>query len=99
MDGPLGLAGQRCMASIFFVAGSPLTRQRREAALEVARSVIAADPLAITSGVTSPGDHVLIARTLAPLVESAMGLMQRLRTVWRSHFWQLPAVNPRIWAM
>ena len=29
MNGPLGLAGQRCMASLFFVSGSKLTRERR----------------------------------------------------------------------
>lgn len=99
MDGPLGLAGQRCMASIFFVTSSPLARQRREAALEIAREIIATDPLAATAGATSPNDHVLIVRVLAPLVEPAMGLMQRLRSAWRAHFWQLPAVNPRIWVM
>ena len=32
MDGPLGLAGQRCVATLFFVAGTPLERARREAA-------------------------------------------------------------------
>ena len=31
MNGPLGLAGQRCMASLFFVSGSPMARGRREA--------------------------------------------------------------------
>ena len=40
MNGPLGLAGQRCLASIFFVAGSKLERERRARALELARQVI-----------------------------------------------------------
>ena len=45
MDGRLGLAGHRCMASLFFVTGTPLTRERRETALDSARAVIDADPL------------------------------------------------------
>lgn len=98
-DSPLGLAGQRCMASIFFVAGSALARQRRETALEIAREVIVAHPLAATAGATSPGDQVLVARVLAPLVEPAMDLMKQLRAAWRAHFWQLSAATPRIWAM
>ena len=99
LDSPLGLAGQRCLASIFFVAGSPLERHRRQAALDAAREVIDAHPLAATAGATSPNGQVVIVRVLAPLVEPAMDLMQRVRAAWRGHFWQLPAANPRIWAM
>ena len=54
MDSPLGLAGQRCMASIFFVAGSKLERNRRQQALDVAREVIEAHALRATAGATSP---------------------------------------------
>lgn len=99
MDGPLGLAGQRCMASIFFVTGSTLARHRREAALDIAREIIGAHPLAATAGATSLSGQVLIVRVLAPLVEPAMDLMKHVRAAWRAHFWQLPAVNPRIWVM
>jgi urease accessory protein len=99
LDSPLGLAGQHCLASIFFVAGSPLERYRRQAALDVARDVITAHPLAATAGATSPNAQVIIVRALAARVEPAMDLMQRLRAAWRGHFWQLPAANPRIWAM
>jgi len=99
LNSPLGLAGRRCLASIFFVAGSPVERNRRQAALDVAREVIDAHPLAATAGATSPNTQVIIVRALAPLVEPAMDLMKRIRAVWREHFWQLPAANPRIWAM
>lgn len=99
LESPLGLNGQRCMASIFFVAGSPLERNRRQAALDRAREVIDADALATTAGATSPNSRVIIVRALAPLVEPAMDLMKRVRAAWRRHFWQLPAENPRIWAM
>jgi urease accessory protein len=65
LDSPLGLAGQHCLASIFFVAGSPLERYRRQAALDVARDVITAHPLAATAGATSPNAQVIIVRALA----------------------------------
>lgn len=99
MDGPLGLAGQRCMATLFFVAGEPITRERREAALDVVRELIDAHALRATAGATSPHPQVLVVRVLAPLVEPAMGLLKNLRAAWRQQLWQLQAVPPRIWAM
>jgi len=40
LQSPIGLAGHRCIASIFFVAGSPIARARRDAALDAARALI-----------------------------------------------------------
>jgi urease accessory protein len=37
LQSPIGLAGHRCIASIFFVAGSPIARARRDAALDAGR--------------------------------------------------------------
>lgn len=99
LDSPLGLAGQRCMASLFFVAGSKLTRPRREQALDCTRAVIDAHPLCASAGATSPDGQVVVVRVLAPLVEPAMGLLKEIWQAWRGHFWQLPAALPRIWAM
>lgn len=99
LDSPLGLAGQRCMASLFFVAGSKLERQRREQALDCARAVIEAHPLRASAGATSPDGQVVVVRVLAPLVEPALGLLKEIWQAWRGHFWQLPAAAPRIWAM
>jgi urease accessory protein len=98
MEGPLGLAGQRCLASLFFVAGSPLERGRRQLALDLAREVIAAHALRPLAGATSPNGQVVVVRVLAPLVEAAMDLLRRVRGQWRQHFWKLPANNPRIWS-
>jgi urease accessory protein len=98
MDGPLGLAGQRCLASLFFVAGSALARERRQGALDAARDVIAAHALHPLAGATSPCAQVVVVRVLAPLVEPAMDLLRRIWTVWRAHFWQMSATPPRIWA-
>lgn len=99
LDGPLGLAGQRCLATLFFVAGTPLERQRREQALELTRALIEADPMGTTCGVTSPHAQVLVLRGLAPVVEPAMRLWQSVWAAWRQHFWDLPPERPRIWSM
>lgn len=99
MDGPLGLAGQRCLGTLFFVAGTAIARERREAALECVRELIDAHALRATAGATSPHPQVLVVRVLAPLVEPAMGLFKSLRAAWRQQLWQLEAVPPRIWAM
>ncbi|MFT3813965.1 MAG: urease accessory protein UreD [Acidovorax sp.] len=99
MDGALGLAGQRCMASLFFVAGSPIARARREAALDAARAIIDPHPLARWAGATHPNPQTVVVRALAPVVEPAMDLLKTLRAAWRTHFWQLPGTPPRIWSM
>lgn len=99
MDSPLGLAGQRCLASIFFVAGSKLERHRRQQALDVAREVIEAHALRATAGATSPDGQVVVVRVLAPLVEPAMDLLRQVWQAWRGHFWQQAPYLPRIWSM
>jgi urease accessory protein len=98
MDGPLGLAGQRCMATLFFVVGSPIDRTRREQALEVVRAVLASHALCATAGATSPHPQVLVLRVLAPLVEPALELLKQARAEWRQTLWEMVAVPPRVWA-
>ena len=98
MNGPLGLAGQRCLASIFFVAGSKLERGRRQRALDAARTVIDAHALRYTAGATSPDGQVIVVRVLAPMVEPAMDLLRQVWAAWRQHFWQQSASSPRIWS-
>ena len=98
MDSPLGLAGHRCMATLFFVAGSPLARSRRQEALDAARQVIESHPLMATAGATSPNGQVVVVRVLAPLVEPAMQLLRQVWQAWRGHFWQLGSALPRIWS-
>ncbi len=99
LDSPLGLAGYKCMASIFFLAGSKLDHQRRATALDIARQVIDSHSLHPTAGATSPDGQVVVVRVLAPLVEPAMDLLKQVWAAWRAHFWSLPATRPRIWAM
>jgi len=97
---PLGLAGQRCMASMFFAAGTALERNRRDAALDAARAVMDAHPtLTATAGATSPNAQMVVVRVLAPQVEPAMKLLKAVRVAWRQQMWALQGEAPRIWAM
>lgn len=99
LDGPLGLAGHRCLASLFFVTGTPIVRARREAALDAARALLEADALRDSAGVTSPQPGVIVLRVLAPLVEPAMQLLRQVWQAWRAELWQMRGAPPRIWAM
>ena len=99
LESPLGLAGHRCMASLFFVVGTPLERARRDTALDAARAVMDAHALKATAGATSPNGQVVVVRALAPQVEPAMQLLQQVRAAWRAALWQLCAEPPRIWSM
>ena len=98
MNSPLGMAGQRCMATLFFVAGSKQERKRRQAALDTAREIIDTHPLCSSAGATSPDGQVVLVRVLAPLVEPAMSLLKQVWRTWRSQLWQLTAGSPRIWS-
>ncbi|MBB1599707.1 urease accessory protein UreD [Variovorax sp. UMC13] len=99
LQSPIGLAGHRCIASLFFVAGTPIPRARREALLEIARTLADAHPLAASAGATGPHAEVVVLRVLAPVVEPAMQLLRQVWQAWRAALWQMPASAPRIWAM
>ncbi len=98
LNSPLGLAGHRCFATLFFVAGSKLDRQRRQDTLDAARGVIQTHPLCATAGATSPDGKVVLVRVLAPVVEPAMALLRGVWLAWRRELWQLDKGSPRIWA-
>lgn len=98
LNSPLGLAGHRCFATLFFMSGSKLKRQRRQDALDAARQVIQAHPLCVTAGATSPDGQVVLVRVLAPVVEPAMALLRSVWLAWRRQLWQLNATSPRIWS-
>lgn len=103
LDGPLGMAGHRCMASLFFLSGTPIARSRREALLELTRTLlpecggeVAGMPL--YAGVTSPQPQVVVLRALAPVVEPAVNLLRRVWLAWREELWQIKGSSPRIWS-
>ncbi len=99
LDSPLGLAGQRCLASLFFVSGTPIARARCEEMLDMARALADAHPLAASAGITSPHAEIVVLRVLAPVVEPAMHLLRQVWQAWRTALWQRPEGAPRIWSM
>ena len=99
MNGPTGLDGNRCMATLFFASGTPWSRADKEALLDMARATLKDHTLATTAGATSPNTRTLVLRVLAPTVEPAMQLLRAVRKQWRTHAWQLTGQDPRIWAM
>lgn len=99
MDGPLGLAGQRCMGSMILACGTALTRAEREQLLDATRAILDAHPQGQWCGITAPNEHMLVLRGLAPVVEPLMQLWQQVRVCWRQQHWGLPGTAPRIWNM
>jgi urease accessory protein len=99
MDGPLGLAGHRCLATLFLASGDAITRQRREQALDLANAVIAAQAPEVVAGASAQGARVVVVRALAAQVEPALALLKAVRAEWRKALWNLPATVPRSWAM
>jgi len=103
LDGPLGLAGHRCVATLFLVTGTPMDRTRLEQALDLARAVI--DGHALGRGgdglaaATAPNARVVVVRAVAPVVEPALALLRAVRAAWRTGLWRLPATAPRTWAL
>ena len=99
MDGPAGLDGMRCWATMYLVSGQAMGRADKAVALDAAREVIAAHTLAATAGATSPNAQTVVVRVMAPQVEGVMGLLRQVRLAWRSAVWNMAATSPRIWAM
>lgn len=99
MDGPLGLAGQRCMGSMILASGTALTRAERERLLDATRDILDTHPQGQWCGITAPNEHMLVLRGLAPVVEPLMQLWQQVRVCWRKEHWNMPATVPRIWNM
>lgn len=97
LDGPLGLAGHRCMATVFAACGTEWPRAQRDVLLEAARETIASSPIEATAGATAPGPQVVAVRILAPLVEPALQLAKAIRRAWRPLLWGLPPSEPRGW--
>lgn len=97
MDGPLGLAGQRCLATLVFAAGSAIGAERIEQALAHARDCLEASPLRLTAGATSPHPQVIVLRVLSPMTEPAIQLLKPVWAAWRQTMWGLPGTAPRLW--
>ena len=99
MDGPLGLAKNRCLATLVLASGLAFSRERRELALVLARACMRDIPAHVHAGVTSPHAKVVVLRTLSPLVEPAQHLMRHVWATWRKNLWHMGEQTPRIWSM
>jgi urease accessory protein len=97
LDSPLGLAGHRALATLWFAAGSPLAAARRDQLLDAAREQAQGHPLARFAGATAPHAEIVVLRVLAPRVEPAMALLQAVWARWRTLAWQLAPNVPRVW--
>ncbi|WP_322993340.1 urease accessory protein UreD [Limnohabitans sp.] len=99
MNSPLGLAGQRCMATLVFAAGSAIAQERSDRALACARELLEASELRLTAGATSPHQQVIVLRVLSPVTEPAFQLLRMVWAAWRHELWGLPGDVPRLWNM
>ena len=97
MNSPLGLAGQRCVATLVFAAGSNMADERVERALACARELIEASELRLTAGATSPHKQIIVLRVLSPVTEPAMQLLRQVWATWRREMWGLEGTAPRVW--
>jgi urease accessory protein len=97
MNSPLGLAGQRCMATLVFAAGSAIAAERSERALACARDLLEASELRLMAGATSPHQQVIVLRVLSPVTEPAMQLLRQVWAAWRHEMWAMPGAVPRLW--
>ena len=97
LDSPLGWAGHRVLATLWFASGVAIAADRRAALLDSARATIDADALKPDAGVTAVDEGVVVLRVLAPRVEPAMALLTKVWAAWRALAWQLEACAPRVW--
>lgn len=98
LNSPLGLAGQRVIATLWFAGGAPLDATRREGLVDGARSIVSGDALASSCGVTAAHPQTVVLRLLAARVEPAMRLLTAVWAAWRQAAWDLAACAPRVWS-
>lgn len=99
LDSPLGLAGHRVLATMWWAGGEAPAPARRQALLDSGREVLATSPLQRSAGVTAPQPGVVLLRLLADSVEPALQCLMAVRAAWRREAWGLAAEPPRIWRL
>ena len=99
LNSPLGMAGQKCLGTLVFAAGSAIEPGRAEHALEAAQEVLEAHALKGQAGLTCAHPQVIVLRVMSPLVEPTMDLLKQVWATWRHTLWALPSTPPRIWSV
>jgi urease accessory protein len=97
LDSPLGLAGRRVLATLWFAAGTGIERALAQALVDAARDAAQRHDGAVECGVTALHERVIVLRALADRVEPAMTLLQAAWAAWRPLAWGLAACPPRVW--
>jgi urease accessory protein len=97
LNSALGLAGQRCMATLVFACGAPIAQDRLAQGLEAARECLEAHDLRWQAGITAANPQVMVLRVLAPVTEPAVQLLKQVWVAWRQVMWQLGGTPPRLW--
>jgi urease accessory protein len=95
MDGPVGLNGYRCLATLVLASGTEVEPGLLALALDQAREVRAMQGTWL--GVTSPNPRVLVARVLSRQTEPAMAVLQEIWALWRVSQWGLMPQASRMW--
>ena len=99
LNSPLGMAGMRCMGTLFFASGSTIARERRETLLDAVRTALGQSVLMSTSGATAPNPRMICVRTLSHLVEPTLNTLRACWSALRRAGWALESNPPRIWSM
>ena len=97
LDSPVGLDGERALATLWFASQTPWPAAQREALLDAAREAAQRHGLDARAGATSPDARLVLVRALAPRIEPLFALCIDVRAAWRRIAWQLDAPPPRIW--
>jgi urease accessory protein len=99
MNSPLGLAGRRCLGTLWLASGTAMSHSQREALLHSLRTFAAQHPLGTHTGITCPTPQMLVVRVLADMVEPVHDLLRHLWAILRREHWDMSATPPRIWSV
>lgn len=99
LDSPVGLAGQRALATAWLAWGEGPEERRVAGAIDAVRALIepGGEFAGLFAGVTRAQPRLLVLRALADRIEPLFALLRAVRGAWREAAWDLPAVEPRVW--
>lgn len=98
LQSPLGLAGKKCMGTLFMAQGSPMDVPVIAHHIELAQSALEPLHCELLAGVTSPNPQLIVLRVLSKDVEANLNLLKRVWKLWRESWWKIQTTQPRIWS-